>query len=208
MSLTQLIKIYKNTSSMSKDYIFNKLVNNEYDDEVFNEVNDEPLVSIIGNIHDFIIWRNPNIKAVKDFDLNKYLGKWYEIARYLSNFQDESIISAEAEYKINDKGSVDVINTGTRTDGTKVKITGKAIQPYGCKNVGKLSVSFLPLIKGNYWIIILCPNYTYSVVTDQTGKYLWILSRTTYLWRDDFNFIINKLYELGFDLNKLVFRRN
>lgn len=179
-----------------------KLEKNDYDKSFMDENNNEPILSIIGSVSDLFSGRLQQIKAIGNFDISRYLGKWYEIARFNSSFEGEDIISATAEYeKIGE--IIHVTNTGIHSNGHEEVIKGTASLKYPGTTIGKLDVTFFPPFTGNYWIIMIGENYQYSVVTSPNGKYLWILSRTTSLSDFDSEEIRNKLESLGYDLSRL-----
>lgn len=141
------------------------------------------------------------LTTVNEVDLNKYQGKWYEIANYPTKFQ-KGCSCTTAEYKLTEKGYVEVINSCKR-NGEATNIKGKAFIVKGSRNA-KLKVQFFWPFKGNYWVIDLANDYSYAVVSEPRQKYLWILSRTPQMEETVYNEILNKLKEKGFELNKIV----
>lgn len=119
------------------------------------------------------------LQTVPNVDLNKYAGKWYEIASFPQNFQKGCRCSA-AEYTLSDKGYVIVENRCNRgsVNGKQSYIKGKAFVEEGSGNA-KLKVQFFWPFKAKYWIIDLAEDYSYAVVSHPNKKYLWILSRTS-----------------------------
>jgi len=129
-----------------------------------------------------------NLKTVEDVKLNRYLGKWYEIARFPNSFE-KGLICTTAEYSLREDGKIKVVNTGRKeSDPSKVKSsTGKAWFPDKDKT-GQLKVQFFWPFSGNYYIFHLDKeNYQYALIGEPSRKYFWILSRTPQI--DD------KLYE-------------
>lgn len=202
---SQLHKMYSNLLSISPNDFLNKIKTNEYNRNFMNDNNDEPLLSLVGSIDDLITGRLPNIKVVQNLELDRYMGQWYEIARFNSSFQPKEMVSSEALYEMKD-GLITVKNTGIYKDGRKEVIRGLVSSKYPEKNIGKLNVSFFPPFNGDYWIIMLADDYRYSVVTSPNGKLLWILAREQNLSKTDLNFILNKLTELEYDISKLNWR--
>lgn len=145
-----------------------------------------------------------NVQTVPSVDLNKYLGKWHEIATIPQSFQKDCYFST-AEYSLSDKGYINVENRCIKgfENGEKKYIKGKA---FVVKNSGnaKLKVQFFWPFKGNYWIIDLAPDYSYAVVGDPTKKYLWILSRTPEMDESTYQEIMKKLKTIGYDLSRLT----
>ncbi|MEO7175128.1 MAG: lipocalin family protein [Saprospiraceae bacterium] len=143
------------------------------------------------------------LKTVPSVDLDKYAGKWYEIASFPQRFQ-KGCHATTATYTLSDKGFVIVENRCNKDsiDGKESYIKGKA---FVVKNTGnaKLKVQFFWPFKGKYWIIDLAPDYSYSVVSHPNMKYLWILSRTSTMDPQTYKKILASLKDKGFDLSKL-----
>ena len=114
--------------------------------------------------------------AVKPFDRERYLGKWYEIAR--KDFKYERDLSnTTAEYSLNDNGTIKVDNQGYNTNkGEWTQAIGKA-KFVGDENIGKLKVSFFGPFYSGYNVIAIDDEYRYALVAGKSLKYLWILSR-------------------------------
>jgi len=144
---------------------------------------------------------HPDLPTVKSVDINRYIGKWYEIAKYENRFE-MGCENASAMYSLNSDGTIKVANSCTR-DGKIDTAIGKAY-PANKENT-KLKVSFFWPFNGDYWVIMLDDNYSYAVVSEPSRKYLWILARTTTLPSDTTKEIISKLKSLNFDTDKLIF---
>lgn len=142
----------------------------------------------------------PKLETVKNVDLNKYKGKWYEIASYPQRFQ-KGCYCTSAEYSISEKGYVIVENRCNidSVNGKLSYIKGKAFIEKGSENA-KLKVQFFWPFKGKYWIIDLDDDYTYAVVSHPNRKYLWILSRTSKMNDTLYQEILSRLKIKGFDL--------
>jgi len=140
--------------------------------------------------------------TVSSVDLERYMGKWYEIASFPNWFQRNCFCSA-AEYTMKD-GFVEVRNSCRKEspNGAADVAVGKAYTVPGSNN-SKLKVQFQWPFKGDYWIIALDENYRYVMVGHPKRKYLWILSRTTQM--DDATF--ERLKEIarsrGYDVGRL-----
>jgi apolipoprotein D and lipocalin family protein len=143
------------------------------------------------------------LETVAHVDLNKYVGKWFEIASYPQRFQ-KGCHCTTAEYSLSDKGYIIVENRCNRDsiNGKSSYIKGKAFVD---KNSGsaKLKVQFFWPFKASYWIIDLADDYSYAVVSHPNRNYLWILSRTPKMNDEVYKKIISRLIEKGFDVNKL-----
>jgi apolipoprotein D and lipocalin family protein len=143
------------------------------------------------------------VATVPHVDLNKYLGRWFEIASYPIFFQKRCHCTT-ATYTLSEKGYIIVENRCNRdsANGKLSYIKGKAFIVDNSGNA-KLKVQFFWPFKGDYWIIDLADDYSYAVVSDPTKKYLWILCRTPKMDTDTFNKIIHSLKTKGFDTDKL-----
>ncbi len=146
-----------------------------------------------------------NVNPVDNFRLEKYLGKWYEIARLDHSFE-RGLTRVTADYSLRDDGGVRVLNRGySEKDKTWKEAEGKAYfvqRP----DQGYLKVSFFGPFYGSYIVFELDhENYQYSLVSGPDKSYLWILARDPAM-RDDFkNILIAKAATLGFDTSKLIF---
>lgn len=145
------------------------------------------------------------IVAVKGFDLHRYLGSWYEIARLDHSFE-RGLINVTAAYSMADDGTVRVLNRGYDPERKRWKeATGKA-RFSSSPDIGQLKVSFFGPFYGGYNIIELDHvAYSYALVCGPSRAYLWILSRDPRLKVEVRNRLVEKARELGFDTNKLVF---
>ncbi len=143
------------------------------------------------------------LQTVTYVDLNKYSGKWYEIASYPQRFQ-KGCHCTTAEYTFSAKGYVIVENRCNRdsVNGKLSYIKGKAFVENNSGNA-KLKVQFFWPFKGKYWIIDLASDYSYAVVSHPNKKYLWILSRTSKMDNTVYQQIISRLKSKGFDLSKI-----
>ena len=147
--------------------------------------------------------KNPNIKSIPKLDLNRYLGSWYEIARFEHSFE-KGCKNVKATYLLKDDDKIEVVNSCTDiTTNKKREAVGEAIRVDNTNS--KLKVSFFWPFYGDYWVIILADDYSYAVVSEPTQKYLWILSREKTLEKEILKNILNKLKELDFDTSKLIF---
>lgn len=145
------------------------------------------------------------ITAVDGFEINRYMGSWYEIARLDHRFE-RGLNKISATYSLREDGGVNVINKGwNQADGKWEQAEGKAYfveQP----DKGRLKVSFFGPFYGGYNIIELDKeDYTYSMVTGPDKSYFWILSRTRKMPKATLEALIEKAKQLGFATDKLIF---
>lgn len=139
--------------------------------------------------------------TLKPLDLDRYLGKWYEIARYTLWFE-KGMTNVTAEYlKDETHDYIKVINSGL-ANGKMKHIEGKAFK-VPCSHNRKLRVQFFWPFKGDYWVFDFDEDYQWSVVSDRKKKSLWILSRTPVMDNEILARIFDKLKNSGFDLDKI-----
>jgi apolipoprotein D and lipocalin family protein len=146
-----------------------------------------------------------NVKPVDNFKLEKYLGKWYEIARLDHSFE-KGLSRVTAEYSLRPDGGVKVINRGYSAKDNKWKeALGKAYFVKG-PDQGFLKVSFFGPFYGSYVIFALDhENYQYALVSGPDKSYLWLLARNPKMNEDIKNDLIVKAKAAGFDTGKLLF---
>lgn len=117
------------------------------------------------------------VTPVTGFDLNRYLGQWYEIARLDHPFE-RGLSNVTATYSINDDGSVRVANRGYDTEACAWDEQIGRATFVGDPTVASLGVSFFGPFEGGYHVIELAPDYSYAVVSGPNKGYFWVLSRT------------------------------
>lgn len=145
------------------------------------------------------------VDTVNGFDLNRYLGKWYEIARLDHSFE-RGLVKVSAEYSIREDGGVRVINRGFKSKDNKWnEIEGKAYFTGDTKK-GELKVSFFGPFYGSYNIIDLDKEgYAYSLVCGPDKSYLWILARTPRPDKKIIEKLVQKASGYGFETGKLIY---
>jgi apolipoprotein D and lipocalin family protein len=143
----------------------------------------------------------PPLQVVSRVDINKYLGRWYEIGRYPNWFQ-ENCYSVTADYELSSDGFIKVINRCKDRE-----LNGEIREAMGIayisdtKTNAKLKVSFHWPFYGDYWIIDLDDDYEYVVVSEPKRQYLWILSRTPTMDTSKYNEVIKSLEKKSFDMS-------
>lgn len=144
------------------------------------------------------------VETVKQVDIARYMGTWYEIAAFPQRFQ-KGCHCTTAEYELVPDGTVRVVNTCRKggPDGKVKRAKAKAWVVPGSGNA-KLKVRFFWPFKGNYWIIDLAEDYGYAVVGDPTRKYLWVLCRTPRMEPALYAEVVARAAAQGFDTAKLV----
>ncbi len=141
--------------------------------------------------------------VVRDFEVERYLGTWYEIARLDHRFE-RGLSNVTATYTPRDGGGVGVVNRGyDDEEGRWDEAKGKAFFVEG-PDVGRLKVSFFGPFYGAYNIIELDDDYRYSLVAGPNRSYLWILARSPDLEEATLARLIKKAEELGFPTDELI----
>ena len=145
------------------------------------------------------------VEAVEGFELDRYLGRWYEIARLDHSFE-RGLSSVTATYSLRDDGGVRVVNRGYDADKDEwEEAVGKAyfVEAPG---IGRLKVSFFGPFYGGYNIVELDKrNYEYSLVAGPNRSYLWILARSPQLGPDIVERLVARAEELEFPVDELIF---
>lgn len=149
------------------------------------------------------------VTTVPRVDLERYAGKWYEIARLPNRFQSDCA-GATAEYELRDDGKVSVVNTCYKENGTvrDVKGTAKPIDETNARLVVRFDGLFFKLfswlIKPNYWVLDLDSDYRYAVVGTPDLEYLWVLSRTPRMDEVTYERLLEKAAGQGFEVARIL----
>ena len=151
----------------------------------------------------------PAVTTIAALDVPRYMGTWYEIAKFPNRFQAKCAANTRAQYLAQTDGSVQVLNSCTTAEGNATKALGRA-QQIGAANSPKLKVRFapewlswLPLVWGDYWVIDLDADYQLAAVSDAKREYLWVLSRTPHLSPQAYEALLERLKAQHFDVQKL-----
>lgn len=174
------------------------------------------LVSVVGLTAVFTVTaaaqtpRLSPLNTVRSVNLDRYQGKWYEIARYPNRFQKKCAENTTATYHLKPNGKVQVVNECRTGAGKTILVTGEAKVVKGSSNA-KLKVrfapailSFLPMVWGDYWVIDLDPEYRYAVIGEPNREYFWILSRTSNIDDSTYEDILKRAESKGFDRSKII----
>jgi apolipoprotein D and lipocalin family protein len=150
------------------------------------------------------------LRVAEGIDLNRYAGKWFEIARVPNKFQRSCSGNVVAHYTLRADGRLDVVNQCRETDG-RVRQTRGIARKGRTGNNAALQVrfapailSFLPSVWGDYWILAVGPDYTWSVVGTPSRELLWILSRTPTMSDASYAQAIEIVKGNNFDAGRLV----
>jgi len=146
-----------------------------------------------------------NVKVVENFNLDRYLGRWYEIARLDHSFE-RGLSQVTATYTRREDGGIDVINRGyDMQKGVWNEAVGKAY-PLGEPGEGRLKVSFFGPFYGGYNILALDrENYSYALVAGPDRDFLWILARQPQLPETTLKRLVGEARRLGFDTDSLIY---
>ena len=143
------------------------------------------------------------VQTVSSVDLSRYVGTWYEIARYPNRFQNRCAGNVSANYEIREDGNITVVNSCKEENGEINTAKGKA-KIVDSRTNARLKVSFFGPFYGDYWIINLGPNYEYAVVGTPDRNYLWILSRTPQMDDGLYDLLLQRIAAQGFDTARIV----
>jgi len=142
--------------------------------------------------------------VVDKLDIERYLGRWYEISRFNHRFE-RGLVGVTASYSYGKDGRLIVENAGFKEtlDGKKSSVIGKAKIPD--PNIpSKLKVSFFWFFYSDYYVLEVDEDYQWAVVGTNSDKYLWILSRKPQMDESIYNELLNRLSDRGYDVSKLI----
>jgi apolipoprotein D and lipocalin family protein len=150
-------------------------------------------------------------RAVAELDLERYAGRWFEIARLPNRFQRDCASDVTATYELREDGRINVINRCLKADGEVIEATGLARLASDDEPASKLKVrfapaflTFLPFVWADYWVIDLARDYSYAVVGHPDRDYLWVLSRTPMMDDRLYDEIVERASEQGFEVDRLI----
>jgi len=151
----------------------------------------------------------PPVTTIAALDVPRYMGTWYEIAKFPNRFQRKCVANTRAHYLAQADGSVQVLNSCTTAEGSTIDALGLAKQ-VGPSTSPKLQVRFapawlswLPQVWGDYWVIDLDADYQLAAVSDAKREYLWVLSRTPRVPAKAYDALIERLKAQSFDVQQL-----
>jgi apolipoprotein D and lipocalin family protein len=141
-------------------------------------------------------------EPAKTVDLQRYLGRWYEIARYEQSFQ-RGCEGVTADYSLRPDGRIDVLNRCRKAGGKPSTARGRAKIVDPAANA-KLKVSFFGPFYGNYWVLDRAEDYSWAIVGEPSGRYLWILARTPTPSEAIVADLIGRTRAMGYDTSMLI----
>jgi len=143
------------------------------------------------------------VTAVQPFDKDRYLGKWYEIARIDFKFE-RNLNNTTAEYSLNNNGTIKVVNKGYDTTKKEWKSATGVAKFVKNENVAMLKVSFFGPFYSGYNVIAIDNEYKYALIAGKNLKYLWILSRNTAIPDDVRKNYLELAKRVGYNTNELI----
>ena len=153
----------------------------------------------------------PPVRSVAAVDAQRYAGTWYELARLPNSFQAKCEGNVTATYQPADSGAIKVINRCRQADSRWSVSVGRALPVAGDSSGARLKVSFLPtwlrwmpVGRGDYWVVMLDNDYRYAVVSEPSREYLWILSRSPQMDSGTYDGIVARLRADGYPVHQLV----
>lgn len=150
------------------------------------------------------------VRAVDSLDLQRYAGRWYEVARFPSWFERRCVGQATADYEVRPDGAIKVVNTCRTADSTITRAEGAAHLADDRGPASKLKVRFapgflswLPMVWADYWVLDLTDDYRAALVGTPDRRYLWVLSRTPGLDATTYDRLVATAARQGFDVARL-----
>lgn len=163
----------------------------------------------------FKICHATEVVAINGFQISKYLGTWYELARLPNRFEDKCVAPIIADYSIDPEDSSKVVVTNkcnTKSNVEDIAIGSASFSE--SSNIGKLKVAFapkwlriFPFVYGDYWVISVDYNKI-AVVGSPDHDYLWILSRKESVSNEDLEQAVNVARDAGFDVSRLIYNNS
>jgi apolipoprotein D and lipocalin family protein len=148
--------------------------------------------------------------TISALDVPRYMGTWYEIAKFPNWFQRKCVAATTANYTLQKDGKVTVLNRCRTAGGEMIQATAEARQVGGTTSP-KLQVRFapawlslLPMVWADYWVLDIDEDYQLAAVGEPRREYLWILSRTPSVTPQAYEALVDRLTRQGFDTSQLV----
>ena len=141
-------------------------------------------------------------EPAKPVDLERYLGRWFELARYDQRYE-KGCDGVTADYSKRSDGSITVLNRCRKPDGRTEEARGRA-KVVDARTNAKLKVSFFGPFYGDYWVLDHADDYSWSIVGEPSGRYLWILTRVATPPETEAAQLIKKVEQMGYDSTLLV----
>jgi len=151
------------------------------------------------------------VRALTSLDLERYSGRWYEVARLPNRFQRRCVADVTADYELRPDSSLRIVNGCRTVEGDRLRAEGKARMADRRGPASQLKVrfapavlSFLPMVWADYWVLDLTDDYAAALVGTPDRRYLWVLSRTPTLDETVYQRLIETATRQGFDVSNLI----
>lgn len=150
------------------------------------------------------------LSPIESLDVARYMGTWYEIAKFPNTFQKKCVAASRADYSLQPNGTIQVVNRCKVLSGETDQVIGDARQlgpatsPILKVRFAPAWLSFLPWVWGDYWVIDLDPAMQLVAVSEPRRQYLWVLARTTKVKPAAYEALLARLAQKGFDPRGLV----
>lgn len=144
-----------------------------------------------------------NAEAVQQFNVNRYLGAWYEVARFDYRFE-KNLDNVAAQYSLNENGTIKVVNSGYNFKKYEWKSTKGEAKFKKNKNIAEIKVSFFKPFYSGYNVVAIDKDYKYALVAGRNLSYLWILSREKTIPEDIKKEYLAIAKKIGYDTSKLI----
>jgi apolipoprotein D and lipocalin family protein len=151
------------------------------------------------------------VQAVADLDLDRYEGRWFEVARIPNKYQGDCACCVTATYTLRDDGRLTVVNECRTAEGEPKGVEGEAKLARKEGPSSKLKVrfaprflSFLGFVWGDYWVLDLAEDYSHALVGSPDRKYLWVLAREPRLDPETYARLMQEARRMGFDVDRVV----
>ncbi|BAL95643.1 lipocalin family protein [Rubrivivax gelatinosus] len=148
------------------------------------------------------------LRTIERLEVPRYLGTWYEIARFPNRFQRQCVADTSANYTLREDGTLQVRNRCRLADGTMDEALGQARQIGGPQSptlkvrFAPAWLSWLPFVWGDYWIVDLDADYSLAAITDPRRAYAWVLSRTPQVEPARYEALMQRLRAQGLDVGQ------
>ena len=142
------------------------------------------------------------LTTVTNFNVDKYVGKWYEIGRFPNKFE-KNLECVTADYQLKSNGKIAVTNSGQTPDG-KIKTAKGTARVPDSEHPGQLKVTFFWPFSGDYYVIDIDDDYSVALVGSPSRKFLWILARTKTIDNESYLALLQKAKELNFDETRMI----
>lgn len=149
------------------------------------------------------------VTPIAALDVPRYMGTWFEVAKYPNRFQRKCVRNTTAEYALQGDGTVRVTNRCVTAQGDTIEAVGQARQvgevtsPQLQVRFAPAWLSFLPMVWGDYWVIDLDAEYSLVAISEPQRHFLWVLSRTPQVNPQRYQALLSRLGQQGFALNLL-----